>query len=65
LAFAPWVRLDKHALFEICDALATGESELARLGRASGAASLARAFALAESGLAAGAAPRTGLPSGG
>ena len=58
VAFGRWVRLDKDALFEICDALATGETELARLGRPAAAAALTRAFALAEGGLAAGAVPR-------
>ncbi|MGP8058637.1 MAG: hypothetical protein ACLP9C_03250 [Acidimicrobiales bacterium] len=58
IAFARTVRLDKESVFEICDALATAQCQLERLGRWGTARSLARALELAEGGLAAGALPR-------
>ncbi len=63
MVFSRWVRLDKSVVFEICDALANAASDLAASGRPS--ASLGRALALAEAGLAAGAVPRGARTSGG
>lgn len=52
LRIAPWARLGKSDVFEICGALASAEATLRRLGLGDEAERVAGAFELAEAGLA-------------